>query len=718
MRRIRSFLLISLSVFMLISCGTTVLPGQISSPQPEATATSIAQRPDSGQFNYAEALQKSLYFYEAQQSGMLSPRNRVAWRGNAHIDDGKDVGRDLSGGWYDAGDHWKSNTTMAYAASLLAWSMVDYPTAYTSTEQSDEMLESLKHVNDYFLKSIVDPNPTSPDDFGRYELYVDIGGNPGPNPGLHSVWCAPEVTNGYTVREALKVTAEVPGPDVAAAMAAAMASSAIAFYQQGDAPQKTYAEDLYRKAVKLNAFAERYPFNGKSLIDDKPQAIAPNGQIRPIDYRSGDARDEILFANTWLHRAAQTLKVRGYDGKYLNQARQLISKIESEEPLYEFFGWWRDLFIGQYQHGVLMLLLQTTDNDADVKTWEPLLEEHLKKWDELTPSQFGLKVRPDYGGNFSLKWTLNQGFLAMMYSDWVPDSAKGDRYFNFAKSQLDYALGDNKQGKSFVVGFGDRDWFNTPHHRGAHGTWAGFEHFMQERPEYLPEARHTLYGALMAGPDANDEFTPNIQDHYHNEVALDFNAGMQGILAGLIARSPSAYQPIPDRDFPPAPTRNSINDPIKTDLEYFVVAKDLEQSPNQLAMEAFLYNKSRWPAQVADNLSFRYYFTLRDGASSSSVTASVDGSQGATVGPVSQEDDSLYFVEVAFPGKAILPNVIGSEAKPDLYRRWTKLTLTSNPPAFVVADRALSSQPDEPLRLLPDMPVFNNSRLVSGTVPR
>lgn len=30
-------------------------------------------------FNCAEALQKSLYFYEAQQNGPLSPNNRVPW---------------------------------------------------------------------------------------------------------------------------------------------------------------------------------------------------------------------------------------------------------------------------------------------------------------------------------------------------------------------------------------------------------------------------------------------------------------------------------------------------------------------------------------------------------------------------------------------------------------------------------------------------------------
>jgi hypothetical protein len=53
----------------------------------EATArlSSAGATPD---FNYVEALQKTLYLYEAQQSGMLSPNNRVAWRGQACLADG------------------------------------------------------------------------------------------------------------------------------------------------------------------------------------------------------------------------------------------------------------------------------------------------------------------------------------------------------------------------------------------------------------------------------------------------------------------------------------------------------------------------------------------------------------------------------------------------------------------------------------------------------
>src|SRR5262245_63838475 len=71
---------------------------------PERTTTTRAQGPA---FNYGEALQKSIWFYEAQQSGVLPDWNRVNWRGDSGLNDGADVGRDLTGGWYDAGDHVK-----------------------------------------------------------------------------------------------------------------------------------------------------------------------------------------------------------------------------------------------------------------------------------------------------------------------------------------------------------------------------------------------------------------------------------------------------------------------------------------------------------------------------------------------------------------------------------------------------------------------------------
>ncbi|MEM9002835.1 MAG: glycoside hydrolase family 9 protein, partial [Cyanobacteria bacterium P01_F01_bin.86] len=75
-------------------------PNPDPTPDPDPT-------PSTGQFNYGEALQKSFLFYEAQRSGPLPDDNRIEWRGDSALNEGADVGRDLSGGYYDAGDHVK-----------------------------------------------------------------------------------------------------------------------------------------------------------------------------------------------------------------------------------------------------------------------------------------------------------------------------------------------------------------------------------------------------------------------------------------------------------------------------------------------------------------------------------------------------------------------------------------------------------------------------------
>jgi hypothetical protein len=128
-------------------------------------------------FNYAEALQKTLYFYEAQQSGTLSPNNRVAWRGPFCLTDGQDIGRDLSGGWFDAGDHWTANLTMSFAAMTLAWSAIEQPEGWLKTGQMDELLESLIHVNRYFLKCVL--NADCKDPATELEVAIGCGGREG-----------------------------------------------------------------------------------------------------------------------------------------------------------------------------------------------------------------------------------------------------------------------------------------------------------------------------------------------------------------------------------------------------------------------------------------------------------------------------------------------------------------------------------------------------------
>src|SRR3954467_414018 len=116
-------------------------------------------------FNYGEALQKSIYFYEAQQAGPKPSTNRVPWRADSVPTDGNDVGVDLRGGWFDAGDHVKFGFPMAGSATMLAWGVVDYRSAYVNSNQLTYALNNLRFVNDYFIKAHSAPN----------ELYGQVG---------------------------------------------------------------------------------------------------------------------------------------------------------------------------------------------------------------------------------------------------------------------------------------------------------------------------------------------------------------------------------------------------------------------------------------------------------------------------------------------------------------------------------------------------------------
>jgi hypothetical protein len=124
----------------------------------------------------------------------------------------------------------------------------------------------------------------------------------------------------------------------------------------------------------------------------------------------------------------------------------------------------------------------------------------------------------EYG---SLRHANNAATIALHYSQHVEQSPalegnnwwKGGRtneqlkeqYFTEAKRQVDYALGANPYGRSYLAGFG-KEPFNNVHHRGAYGSWAGFNHFIPGKPELRTESRHVLYGALVAGPDNTDVF--------------------------------------------------------------------------------------------------------------------------------------------------------------------------------------------------------------------
>lgn len=102
---------------------------------------------------------------------------------------------------------------------------------------------------------------------------------------------------------------------------------------------------------------------------------------------------------------------------------------------------------------------------------------------------------------------------------------------DFTRNQVHYILGD--AGHSYVVGFGENPPLR-PHHRSsscpdlpAPCGWSDFDN-----PGPNPQ---TLNGALVGGPDANDNYNDDRHDFVCNEVATDYNAGFQSAVASLLA---------------------------------------------------------------------------------------------------------------------------------------------------------------------------------------
>ncbi|TAG45785.1 MAG: hypothetical protein EAZ30_14780 [Betaproteobacteria bacterium] len=618
---------------------------------------------------YARALQLGLYFYEGQESGALSPGNRVPWRGPSHLDDGADVGRDLSGGWYDAGDHWKSNLTMAYSGAMLALSRINFPLAYQRADQNSALINSLRHVNDYFLKTINDPNPGSTTNFSGYEIAIDIAGksddgNPAePSPNLHSVWTGAELTDGFTVRQTLRVNTTVRGPDVAAAMAASMAGAAWVLHAQGDSSK---AATYLTTARKLFAYARAYPFDAASTTSGGfPRALTPSGALFQVGYRAPNATSGLMLAAAMLFQAENTsgLGNAANAAAYLNFATDVISNPTSYgfDATWDVSAWWRETGSGNTMFPALQLWLALQPANTTIQNQASFLRTYLDKWRLASPSQAdgyrvtpgGLAYRNSLGDSFLLQNNMNTTAVAAAYGLRSGQTV----YYTWAKTQLDYVLGGNPAGRSYVVGYGS-NWPKKLHHRGASGSWTGFDGITPGKPGYQEFDRHTLFGAMPGGPKRDDSFADD-RTHAHSEPGLNFSPGLIGALAAVVSEESNvgaidSFLPTPSSNL-----RNTSTDWATTDREFFAEARLAGSSTTHVSVDLKINNRSRWPARITTTNKLRFFFALNAGTSVGDLTATVsNGPPNVSVGSPTLLRAGIGYVDVDFTGERLSPHFV------------------------------------------------------------
>lgn len=428
---------------------------------------------------YAEVIDKSLLFYEAQRTGVLPANNRISWRGNSFVTDRGTNNEDLSGGYFDAGDFVKFGFPGASAMTMLAWGMYDSRAGYQKAGQWTNALACLRWGMDYMIK--IHPNANT--------LYVQVGDGQED----HNFWGRPEQWYGSSPRPTLRATTALPASEVAGEQAAAMAAASMVFTENGDV---AYGATLLHHAEQLYLYATTY--RGK-YSDSFPI-------VREFYNSYSGYGDEFLWAAAWLYRATREDKFRQDYGRWWTEFSL------SGRPSEASWDW---------KQAHAQVLLAKIDGSAQYVNAARTFCDWAVYTVPRTPR--GLAFISSWG---SLRHTANVAYLCLQAAT---AGINADVYRAFAKSQLDYMLGD--AGRSFVVGYG----YNPPqrpHHAAsscpnlpATCDWSAFS-----APGPNPQV---LNGALVGGPDIYDNYVDDRADYVANEVTLDYNAGFQSALAEL-----------------------------------------------------------------------------------------------------------------------------------------------------------------------------------------
>ncbi|KAL0549746.1 hypothetical protein IC582_014234 [Cucumis melo] len=477
--------------------------------------------------NYTLALHKALMFFNAQRSGKLPKHNNVSWRGNSCTRDGdgsSSLFKDLSGGYYDAGDAIKFNFPASFAMTMLSWSVIEYSAKYEAAGELNHVKDIIKWGSDYFLKTF---NHTA-DSISTIVMQVGVGDTSGGNtsPNDHYCWMRPEDID--YVRPVLTCSS---CSDLAAEMAAALASASIVFKDN-----KAYSQKLVHGARTLFKFAR----------EQRGRYSAGNAEAA-IFYNSTSYWDEFVWGGAWLYYATG-------NSSYLQLSTTPgIAKHAGAfwgGPDYGVLSWDNKLAGAQVLLSRLRLflspgypyeeILRTFHNQTSI-----VMCSYLPFFTKFNRTR-GL-IQLNHGRPQPLQYIVNAAFLATLYSDYLeaadtPGWYCGPNFYStevlrdFAKTQIDYILGKNPRKMSYVVGFGNH-YPKHVHHRGAsipknkikYNCKGGWKWRDTTKPN-----PNTLVGAMVAGPDRRDGFHDVRTNYNYTEPTL---AGNAGLVAALVALS-------------------------------------------------------------------------------------------------------------------------------------------------------------------------------------
>lgn len=443
-----------------------------------------------------EVVGKNFMFFEAQKSGHLS-NNRIAWRGDSYMQD-EHNGRMLNYGWFDAGDHLKLVFPMAWTIATMAWSVLDSHSLlgsqnFDGNNNKKWALDSLEYGLEFLLDCSYDNG----------EFVAQVGNT--------------EVDHSYVFRAELDnvtprkdgsgdkkgmfytLLPEAPGADLLFNAAAAYAAGAMALQAAGGS----------------NALADRATNKAKELFTMAGNAPGIYSQSIPEaakTYNSDNWEQYGFFAAAWL------LRLTG-EANYEQMAEQYMEQANAKQEHADYS--WASVYFG----ATAVMWQHKLDKGEDGATYEAKLayfaDMQVNAKGNLFHTPKGLVYVNQWG---PLRHAVGDAGILGLYARGLKGGTsstgiQADAILAFAESQITYALGAS--GHSWIVGFGCNPPVN-PHHRDSaltmeeSGDWDIFTN--------RPQNANSLVGAMVGGPDENDQGNDDRTDYRLNEVALDYNA--------------------------------------------------------------------------------------------------------------------------------------------------------------------------------------------------
>ncbi|MCL5047638.1 MAG: glycoside hydrolase family 9 protein, partial [Firmicutes bacterium] len=598
---------------------TTTTSGTTTSSS--GIASALSTLPHTPQYNLPLALQESLYFYNAQANGPIrtSGLEPLEWRGNTAPSDScvplqpmvNNVGTNLSasfiaeyksildpnntgclnlsGGYNDAGDTVKFGLPQTYAASVIGWSMYEFPQAFQATNTWDHAMSVLKWDTDYFLRS------TFTNSSGNVIAFCYQVGQGSVD---HNFWGPGEIESPTTYpRPAYCATAQTPATDQSAGAAAALAVMAI-LTKNSD---PTYSAQCLKTAEALYVFGE----------DNR--GIGYSGGFYP----SSGYYSELAWAAVWLYLATgeesyiQDIVSTNSSGDYTGWMSNIIANTTDTWQNSWVMSWdahWGGVFslldpIAQADPNIPSNVKQTIHyiNDWQVQYWSHVPHDNANDTNYLAWTPGGFALINSWG---SARYNTAAQLEALVYRKNFPTDPQSVQFTNWAMGQMNYLMGDNPLDQSYIVGFSSTTPYvgklvggtaiadAYPHEGGAQSSFSN----SQSNPLNDP---HILWGALGGGPEADDAFQDVTTNFVDNEVTDDYNSSLVGALAGLWYYYGQSQ-----------PMTNFVPPPEPAYIPYFATASDNQESNQSSQVTVNINNYAIDPPHYQTQMSARYYFDI------------------------------------------------------------------------------------------------------------